>query len=159
MPPGGAPWAPPGLSLVARVVLFLPWCVAVGGAIALYPRALSPLVRMYAGPPRTPLHRLAHHAHTARAHLGIFLGVLFLIVATIPSWHLRVILLGAVVARSVVVWRGFGARVLLERHGHGKGGESEEWREDARCVWSVLRGEEEREILRACGGEAMVKEE
>jgi head-tail adaptor len=47
--------------------------------------------------------------------------------------------------------------MLQERH--GKGEETEEWREDARCVWSVLRGEEEREILRACGGEAMVKEE
>ncbi|KAF8496252.1 hypothetical protein F5888DRAFT_1907481 [Russula emetica] len=156
-PPGGAPWAPTGLSLslVARIILFLPWCVAVGAAIALYPRALSPLVRMYAGPPRTPLHRLAHHAHTARAHLGIFLGVLCLIVTTIPNWYLRFVLLGAVVARAVVVWHGFGTRVLQER----KGGE-EEWREDARCVWRVLRGEEEREILRACGGEAsMVKEE
>jgi hypothetical protein len=157
VPPAGSPWVPPGLSLslVARVVLFLPWCVAVGAAIALYPRALSPLVRMYAGPPRTPLHRLAHHAHTARAHLGIFLGVLCLIVAAIPRWHLRIVLLGAVVARAVVVWHGFGARVLKER----KGEETEEWREDARCVWSVLRGEEEREILRACGGEALVKDE
>jgi hypothetical protein len=111
---------------------------------------------MYAGPPRTALHRLAHHAHTARAHLGIFLGVLCLIAATIPTWHLRVVLLGAVVARAVVVWHGFGARVLHEER---KGGEAEEWREDARCVWRVLRGEEEREILRACGGEVMVKEE
>jgi hypothetical protein len=109
---------------------------------------------MYASPPRTPLHRLAHHAHTARAHLGIFLGVLCLIAATIPGWHLRVFLLGAVVARAVVVWYGFGARVLQERKG-----EDEEWREDVRCVWRVLRGEEEREILRACGSEAMVKEE
>jgi len=156
MPPTGAPWAPRGFSLIACVTLFLPWCVAVGAAIALYPRALSPLVRMYAGPPRTPLHRLAHHAHTARAHLGIFLGVLCLIAAALPSWRLRVVLLGAVVARAVVVWRGFGARVLLER----KGEETEEWREDARCVWRVLRGEEEREILRACGGrEALLKQE
>lgn len=158
MPPAGAPWAPWGLSLshVARVILFLPWCVAVGAAIALYPRALSPLVRMYAGPPRTPLHRLAHHAHTARAHLGIFLGVLCLIAATIPSWHLRVVLLGTVIARAVFVWHGFAAGVLQEER---KGEESEEWHEDARCVWRVLRGEEEREILWACGGEAKVKEE
>ena len=34
-------------------------------------------------------------------------------------------------------------RVLQER----KGEESEEWREDARCVWRVLRGEEGREIF------------
>ncbi len=156
--PPAAPWAPPGLallSLVARVILFLPWCIAVGAAIALYPRALSALVRMYAGPPRTPLHRLAHHAHTARAHLGIFLGVLSLLAAALPSWRLRILLLGAVVVRAVVVWRGFGARLLLER----KGEEAEEWREDARCVWRVLRGEEEWEVLRACGGEAVMKEE
>jgi hypothetical protein len=165
VPPGGAPWAPPGLSLslslVARVILFLPWCVGVGAAIALYPRALSPLVRMYAGPPRTPLHRLAHHAHTARAHLGIFLGVLCLVAARIPSWHLGAFLLGAVVARAAVVWYGFGARVLrLELERKGGGEEEEEWRDDARCVWRVLRGEEEREILRACGGgKAIVKEE
>ena len=162
MPPTGVPWAPRGLSLslVARVILFLPWCVAVGAAIALYPRALSPLVRMYAGPPRTALHRLAHHAHTARAHLGIFLGVLCLIAATMPNWYLRVFLLGAVIARAAVVWHGFGARVIREERKGGEGSsEEEEWRDDARCVWRVLRGEEEREILRACGSEAMVKEE
>lgn len=162
MPPAGAPWTPQGLSLVAvvRIVLFLPWCIAVGAAIALHPRALSPLVRLYAGPPRTALHRLAHHAHTARAHLGIFLGVLCLVAAAIPSWRLRVVLLGAVAARAVVIWRGFGARVVrLERSKDESGEVEEEWREDARCVWRVLRGEEEREILRACGGEAVAKEE
>lgn len=162
-PPPGTPWTPPGLSLslVSRVILFLPWCVAVGAAIALYPRALSSLVRLYAGSPRTPLHRLAHHAHTARAHLGIFLGVLVLVTATLPSWRLRAVLVGAVVARAVVVWRGFGARVLLlERRGNDKETEAEEWREDARCVWRVLRGEEESEILRACGGgDGMMKVE
>ena len=36
---------------------------------------------------------------------------------------------------------------------------SEEWREDARCVWRVLCGEEEREIQRACAGGGAVKEE
>lgn len=40
----------------------------------------------------------------------------------------------------------------MERRGKGDKAEIEEWREDARCVWRVLRGEEEREILRACGG-------
>ncbi|KAF8463547.1 hypothetical protein DFH94DRAFT_786580 [Russula ochroleuca] len=159
-PAPGSPWAPPGLSLplISRVILFLPWCVAVGAAIALYPRALSSLVRIYAGSPRTPLHRLAHHAHTARAHLGIFLGVLSLLAAALPSWRLRVVLVGAVVARAVVVWRGFGARMLLLERRRGEDVE-EEWREDARCVWRVLRGEEEREILRACGGEGMLKVE
>jgi len=47
------------------------------------------------------------------------------------------------------------------KEGAGVGVEGvEEWREDARCVWRVLCGEEEKEILRACrGGEYVVKEE
>jgi hypothetical protein len=49
----------------------------------------------------------------------------------LPSWHLCVVPLGAVVARSVVTWHGFGVRVLQER----KGEESEECREDA-----IMRG-------------------
>jgi len=137
----------------------------VGAAIALHPRFLAPLVRMYAGPWRTPLHRLAHHAHTARAHVGIFLGAVGLAAAALPSWPLRAAFVGTLGARAAVVWRGFGAQVKAseERGGEvGSGGlggaaregrEGEEWREDARCVWRVLRGEEEREILRACGGE------
>jgi len=152
----GAPWAPPSLSLAltARVVFFLPWCFVVGAAIALYPRALSPLVRMYAEPPRSPLHRLAHHAHTAHAHVGIFVGVLCLVAGALPSWPLRVALVGAVAVRAVVIWRGFEAQV--EEHGE----ESEEgWRADARCVWRVLRGEEEREILRAWGVGGVAKDE
>jgi hypothetical protein len=179
-PPPNAPWAPPSLThstplahaltLASRVIFFLPWCIAVGAAIALHPRFLPPLVRTYAGPWRTPLHRLAHHAHTARAHVGIFLGAVGLAAAVLPSWPLRAAFVGALGARAAVVWRGFAARVReweleLEESGEeGRGGEvgsvggkdlegREEWREDARCVWRVLRGEEECEILRACGGE------
>ena len=154
--PPDAPWAPPSLSLalVARIVFFLPWCVAVGAAIALHPRALLPLVRMYAEPPRTPLHRLAHHAHTAHAHVGIFVGVLCLVASALPSWLLRVALVGAVAVRAIVIWRRF--QVQVEEHGEES---EEEWREDARCVWRVLRGEEEKEILRACGGGGVVKDE
>jgi hypothetical protein len=39
---------------------------------------------------------------TLRAHLSIFLSVLCLIAATIPSWHLHVVLLGTVITRAVV---------------------------------------------------------
>jgi hypothetical protein len=39
---------------------------------------------------------------TLRAHLSIFLSVLCLIAATIPSWHLHVVLLGTVIAHAVV---------------------------------------------------------
>jgi hypothetical protein len=169
VPHPGAPWMPPSLTLtlIARIVFFLPWCFAVGAAIALYPRALSPLVRMYAEPPRTPLHRLAHHAHTARAHVGIFVGILSLIAAALPTWPLRFALVGAVMVRAAVVWHGFEARVnevvVVEKRGAGPVSVEEEWREDVRCVWRVLRGEEEMEILRSCagggGGDGVMKDE
>jgi hypothetical protein len=137
-------------------LFFVPWCVAVGAAIVLFPRALTRLVRLYAEPPRTPLHRLAYHAHTANAHVCIFAATLCLAAAALPGWLLRAALLGAVGVRAAVVVRGYKAQI--EERGDAKG-PSEEWREDARCVWRVLRGEEEREILRACDGGGAVKEE
>jgi hypothetical protein len=47
----------------------------------------------------------SHTMRTLRAHLGIFLGVLALLAAALPSWHLRTVLGGAVFARAVVIWR------------------------------------------------------
>ncbi len=155
-PPPGSPWVPPALAAAARVVFFVPWCVAVGAAIVLFPRALTRLVRLYVAPPRTPLDRLAYHAHTARLHVCVFAAALFLAAAALPGWLFPAALLGAVGARAAVVARGFEAQI------EGRGdveGPSEEWREDARCVWRVLHGEEEREILRACAGGGAVKEE
>jgi hypothetical protein len=138
--PPGAPWTPPrlsssparALSLALRVLLFLPWCVAVGAAIALHPRSLPPLVRAYAGPPRTPLRRLAHHAHTARAHVGIFAGAVGLVGAALPRWSLRAVLVGAVAARAVVVWRGFAVSVELEEREERAGEERGAGRSGAR---------------------------
>lgn len=158
-PPPGSPWAPPALlATVARVVFFVPWCVVVGAAIMLFPRALTWLVRLYAAPPRTPLRRLAYHAQTAREHVGIFVGAVCLVAAALPGWPLRFALLGAVGIRAVVVvW---AIETQIEGRGNVKG-PGEEWREDARCVWRVLCGEEEREIQRVCagGGSGAVKEE
>ncbi|KAH8986451.1 hypothetical protein EDB92DRAFT_2116395 [Lactarius akahatsu] len=155
-PPPGAPWTPPALAAVARVLFFVPWCVAVGAAIVLYPRALTRLVRLYAAVPPTPLHRLAYHAHTAGPHVCIFAAAVCLAAAALPGWLFRAALLGAVGVRAAVVARGFKGQI--EGRGDAEG-PSEEWREDARCVWRVLRGEEEREILRACAGGGAVKEE
>jgi hypothetical protein len=141
---------------VARVLFFVPWCVAVGAAIVLFPHALTRLVRLYAEPPRTPLHRLAHHAHTAGAHVCIFAAAVFLTAAALPGWPLRAAFLGPFGARAAVVVLGYKAQ--FEGRGDAEG-PSEEWREDARCVWRVLCGEEEREIQRACAGGGAVKEE
>ena len=137
-------------------MFFIPWCIAVGAAIMLFPRALTRLVRLYAAPPRTPLHRLAYHAHTAREHVGIFAAAVCLAAAGLPGWPARVALLGTVGARAAVVVWGLQAQIEGRKEVEGSG---EEWREDARCVWRVLCGEEEREILRVCAGGGVVKEE
>ena len=122
----------------------------------LFPRALTRLVRLYAEPPRTPLHRLAYHAHTAGAHVSIFAAAVVLAAAALPGWPLRAVLLGVVGARAAVVVLGYKAQFEGREEAEGL---SEEWREDARCVWRVLCGEEEREIQRACAGGGAVKEE
>lgn len=140
---------------MARLVFFVPWCVAVGAAIVLYPRALTLLVRLYAPPPPTPLHRLAYHAHTAPAHVCIFAAALCLAVAALPGLLPRAMLLGGVGVRAAIV--AWGHDELIDGHRDAEGA-SEEWREDARCVRRVLRGEEESEILRACGGEVSKEE-
>ncbi|KAF8488599.1 hypothetical protein F5888DRAFT_1893305 [Russula emetica] len=74
-------------------------------------------------PVPTMVHRArhttaAHHPHTARARLSIFLGVLCLITTTIPSWHLRVVLLGTVVAHAVacLAFSGTIASIMLVLH-------------------------------------------
>ena len=111
---------------------------------------------MYAEHPRTPLHRLAYHAHTASAHVSIFAAAVVLAAAALPGWPLRAVLLGVVGARTAVVVLGYKAQFEGREEAEGP---SEEWREDARCVWRVLCGEEEREIQRACAGGGAVKEE
>lgn len=65
-------------------------------ARTLFPHKL----RIYAGSPRTLLHRLAHHTYSARAHLCIFPDVLSLL-AALPNWRLRVVLVGAVITSAV----------------------------------------------------------
>ena len=121
-------WALPSLSLalVTCIVFFLPWCVAVGTAIALHPRVLLPLIHMYAELPRTPLHHLTHHVHTTHAHVGIFVGILCLVASTLSSWLLRIALVGAMAVCAVVIWHGF--EVQVEEHGEEL---EEEWCEDA----------------------------
>ena len=129
----------------ARVVFFVPWCVAVGVAIVLFSCSLTLLMRLYAPPPCTPLPRLTYRAHTASAHVGLFAVALCLAAAALPRWMLRMVHLGTVGARAAAAVQGFEAQI----EGHGEvEGPGKGWLKDVRCVWSVLCGEE-REILRA----------
>ncbi|KAF8269614.1 hypothetical protein EI94DRAFT_1724859 [Lactarius quietus] len=62
---------------------------------------------------------------------------LCLVAAALPGWLLRAALLGAVGVPAAGVVRGFKAQFEGCREAEGP---SEEWCEDARCMWRVLRG-------------------
>ena len=60
------------------------------------------------------------------AHAGIFVGIPCLVTSTLSSWPLRITLVGAVAARTIVIWHGF--EVQVEEHGEES---EEEWCKDA----------------------------
>lgn len=115
------------------------------------------IARLYSAPPSTSLlHPLAYHSHIARKHVLIFAAAVCLAAPELPGWLLPVALLCAVGARAALVLWGFEAETEGCGRVEGTGGE---WHEDARCVWRVLCGEGEREILRVCAGGRAVNEE
>jgi len=148
MPPTGAPWAPQGLLLAhprrTRHSVRTMVRRRQHGDRVLPTSTLASCMHVHrstvhATPlPRTPR---THRAPISASSSASFASSL----PPSPADMFRVALLGVVVTRAVVVWHGFGVRVFQER----KDEELEEWREDARCVWRVLRGERKR-IMRAC---------
>jgi hypothetical protein len=97
------------LPLLLRVIFFVPWCVAVGGTIVMYPQhldrvAFSPLAG-YITPPPTGIRRFAHWADTAMQHVWIFLGSLASVMWVYPM--LGWMLVGGVAAQSVNAWWDF----------------------------------------------------
>jgi hypothetical protein len=64
-------------ALIARILLFLPWCIAVGGCIVLLPSQLD-LVAFQSGylsgPAGTGIRRFAYWADSAMQHVFIFLS-------------------------------------------------------------------------------------
>jgi hypothetical protein len=97
------------LPLLLRIVFFVPWCVAVGGMIVMYPRhldlvAFSP-VAGYITPPPTGIRRFTHWSETAMQHVWIFLGFLASVVWLYPvlGW----MLVGGVAAQSLNAWWDF----------------------------------------------------
>ncbi|OCH88896.1 hypothetical protein OBBRIDRAFT_56947 [Obba rivulosa] len=89
-----------------RVLLFLPWCVAVGGTILLSPQHLESVVFApgYAKSPRG-LHRFAYWADCAMHHVFIFLACTI----TFCWWNLSygMILAAGMLARFLYVWHDF----------------------------------------------------
>lgn len=94
------------VSTILRVVFFLPWCVAVGGTIVLFP---SHLEHVAFGPgyveSRRGIRRFAHWADTSKEFVGIFLGLVACIGWVAPSFGL--LLFGGIVAQFVHAWQDF----------------------------------------------------
>jgi hypothetical protein len=97
------------LPLLFRIVIFLPWCVAVGGMIVMYPEylesiAFSPLAGFITPVPKG-IRRFAHWGETAFQHVWIFLGFLACVMWLNPmvGW----MLVGGVAAQGVNAWWDF----------------------------------------------------
>lgn len=96
------------LVYVLRVLLFVPWCAAVGGVLLLFP-ACTELVAFGPGylPSPKGIRRFAHWAECGQQHVMIFLA--FLVVILWYNCALGLSLTCIVVSRFVYVWHGFKA--------------------------------------------------
>ena len=96
-------------TLSARILLFLPWCIAVGGAIVLSPAHLSSLgftsILNYISPPSTAIEHFAHWANYGLQHVTIFLGFVITFLWMFPNAGL--ICLGALMAQFCWAWHDF----------------------------------------------------
>ncbi|KAG9310820.1 hypothetical protein JVU11DRAFT_8673 [Chiua virens] len=93
-------------STTLRILFFVPWCVAVGGALLLFPNHVE-LVAFRTGylPSQKGLRRFAHWAECGEQHVLIFLASLVALL-----WYDRIFglsLTSIVVSRLVWVWHGF----------------------------------------------------
>lgn len=89
-----------------RLILFLPWCVAVGGAILLSPDRLETIAFTpgYMASERGT-RRFRYWAHCAGPHICIFLA--FLAVTFWWNAFAGTMIAGAVAAKAVYVWGDF----------------------------------------------------
>ncbi|KAF8439736.1 hypothetical protein L210DRAFT_3540179 [Boletus edulis BED1] len=91
---------------VLRILLFLPWCAAVGGALLLFPGCVE-LVTFRPGYLESPkgIRRFAHWAECGQQHVMIFLACLVAVLWYNPALGLS--LTSIVVSRFVFVWHAF----------------------------------------------------
>lgn len=92
--------------LAVQVAFFLPWCIAVGGAILLFPHKLEGITfgTGYIASPKG-IHRFAHWADCGMQHVLIFLTFLGLLVGYFPT--LGCLIVGGLVAQFMSAWRNF----------------------------------------------------
>ncbi|KAF9219860.1 hypothetical protein BS17DRAFT_369871 [Gyrodon lividus] len=94
------------LAHLLRILLFVPWCAAVGGTLLLFPNHVE-LVAFRSGylPSPKGLRRFAHWAECAHQHIMIFLACVALVL-----WYDRALGLSftcVLVSRFVYVWSCF----------------------------------------------------
>jgi hypothetical protein len=92
--------------ILLRIALFVPWCVAVGGTIVMFPRHLE-FVAFSPGYVKSPrgIYRFKHWADTGMHHVWIFAGFLASIWWIYPAPGL--LLVGGVIAQFVNAWHDF----------------------------------------------------
>lgn len=91
---------------VAKMICFVPWCVAVGGALLLFPQNLE-FIAFQTGYLKSVqgIQRFAHWANYASDHLMIFIAFTFAVGYCNTSFGAT---LGAfVLARFIYVWQDF----------------------------------------------------
>jgi hypothetical protein len=93
--------------LLAKVLGFLPWCIAVGGAIMLYPTQLE-LVAFNTGYQSSlkGIQRFAYYADCAMQHVAIFVGC----VAVLCWWSstfVTTLLVATITAGFCLAWGDF----------------------------------------------------
>lgn len=91
---------------VLRALLFLPWCIAVGGSIVLCPKGLD-VITFHSGylEPLFGIYRFAHWADHAFEHLVIFASFLGLLFWFVPAFGILVAC--AMGALSIGAWYDF----------------------------------------------------
>lgn len=91
---------------ILRILLFVPWCAAVGGALLLFPSHVETVAfRPGYLPSPKGIRRFAHWAECGQQHVAIFLACLVVVV-----WYNRPLGLSVasvVATRFAVVWSAF----------------------------------------------------
>ncbi|THU99276.1 hypothetical protein K435DRAFT_837751 [Dendrothele bispora CBS 962.96] len=94
------------LTLLAKILGFLPWCIVVGATILLCPRTLETVTFStgYVFFPRG-IYRFAYWADCAIAHIMIFLACLVVLGIWSPS--LGILMTAMVLGQTVLTWQDF----------------------------------------------------
>ncbi|KAI0775057.1 hypothetical protein BD413DRAFT_491652 [Trametes elegans] len=131
---GAALLAP--LSPALRTVLFVPWCMLVGGAIVLWPTAVD-WTAFHTGfvrdAPRPGLRRFAYWAENAYEHVFLFFAGSFMLLHYAAGPNYALLVLAALLGRVAFMWGTFCPREDL----HLRVGE-----DDMESIWLVTQGTE-----------------